>query len=341
MNLYLYGVIPHREAIHFGPIGFKAIGGGKGCVETLPQGSFAAVVGPAPLCEFSHVPKEMLVHFLLAHQATLEEIMKRFFVLPFKFGTVVKDDSELERIVSDGEPLLSDLMDRLKDCLEINLVATWVVPEMLQEISAEDRQIDAYRGKMARGEPVDPAWVGRLLQQALGRRAEEWRGKVTSFFQTIAEGIVEHDALDDAMVLNTSFLVRRNRMEDFDRALEEVDALFRRLHFKCIGPLPPYSFGTVTIKTFDPEKIQQAARILHLDGTAELSRLKRRYRELSRECHPDTHPELSPALFERLNKAYEFIGDYCKDGPRSLEKEAMDHHVRLEVLDTQGGGVAL
>lgn len=341
MSLYLYGVIPHGEAMDFGPIGFEAIGGGKGCVEAIPQGRLAAVVGPAPLCEFSRVPKEVLVHFLLAHQSMIEEIMKQFFILPFKFGTVLTDDSELERIFSDGERFLCELIDRLEGCSEISLVATWVVTEMLREISVEDRQFDAYRGQMARGECVDPARVGMLLQQALRRRAEEWRGKITSDLKTVAEGIVEHDVLDDTMVLHHSFLIRRNRMEDFDRALEGVDALFRSLHFKCIGPLPPYSFGTVTIKRFDPEKIQEAARFLHLNGTAELSRLKRTYKELSRECHPDTHPELSPALFERLNKAYESIGDYCKDGPRSLRKEAVERHARLQVLDSQGGGVAL
>ncbi|MBI2060278.1 MAG: GvpL/GvpF family gas vesicle protein [Nitrospirae bacterium] len=340
MSLYLYGVIPHREAMDFGPIGFEAIGGERGRVKTIPHGELAAVVGPAPLREFSQVPKEALVRFLLAHQATIEEVMKRFFILPFKFGTVLKDDSELERIFSDGGPFLRDLINRLEGCSEINLVATWVVPEILREISDEDPQIVTYKGKMARGEFVDRAAIGMLLQQALRRRAKVWRGQLTSALGTIAEGIVEHDVLDDAMVFNASFLVRRNRMEDFDRALGGMDAIFRRLHFKCIGPLPPYSFGTVTIKRFDPAKIQEAAGILHLNGTAELSGVKRTYKELSRQCHPDTHPDLSPVFFERLNRAYQSVGDYCKDGPRSLEKEAVEHHVRLQVLDAQRGGVA-
>jgi hypothetical protein len=116
--------------------------------------------------------------------------------------------------------------------------------------------------------------------------------------------------------------------------LEEADAEFQnKLRFKSVGPLPPYSFATVTIKRFDPEKIQKSAKMLGFNGRAELAQVKKIYRELSRRCHPDTDPNLSAEKFEELNQAYEIIADYCKEGPRSLERKVIEKSIQLKVME--------
>jgi Gas vesicle synthesis protein GvpL/GvpF len=45
-------------------------------------------------------------------------------------------------------------------------------------------------------------------------------------------------------VLNAAFLVERNHLEEFDRAVEAVsEQRAPDIEFKLVGPLPPYSFG--------------------------------------------------------------------------------------------------
>ena len=47
----------------------------------------------------------------------------------------------------------------------------------------------------------------------------------------------------DTVVLRASFLVARDNLPRFDKALGELaKAEERRMRFDCVGPLPPYSF---------------------------------------------------------------------------------------------------
>lgn len=334
MSLYLYGIIEQTKAvslklcrrIDFGPIGFK---GGR--VFSLPAGGIAAVVGPPPAEIFAKLGKELLVAFLLAHQQTLETIMKRSFVLPFKFGTTLKDESEITRILEEGRRPLADIMSCMKDHTEIDVIATWDVQKNLQEMAEKDPEIAACKKKLAHSH-ADMAFVGMLLSKALKQRATKWKGEITRALSSHSIASAPHDLLNDTMVFNSSFLIPHQGEKDFMTGLEKMDAHFQgKLTFKCVGPLPPYSFATIMIKRFDPVQIQQAAVLLHLNGQAELLELKKIYRQLSRESHPDRCPELSQDVFENINKAYEVIADYCKDGPKSLERSAVENFTRLEI----------
>lgn len=326
MTLYLYGIIEQARAIDFGPIGFK---GGR--VFSLPMGEIAAVVGPPPAEILAKLGKELLIAFLLAHQQTLERVMKANFILPCKFGTILKNEVEVTRILEAGKRLLADLVRRMKDCTEIDVIATWEVTRMLQEISAEDTEVLALKKELAAGKG-DRVLIGMCLAKALKQRAVVWREKIKENLKGHSVVCADHELLNDTMILNSSFLIRRDQEREFNQALEEADAAFQnKLRFKCVGPLPPYSFATITLQKFDPEAIQKSAKILGLNGKAELTFVKKVYKELSRQCHPDTDPDLSVEKFEELNRAYEILVDYCKDGPKSLEKSVVENFTRLEI----------
>lgn len=327
MSLYLYGLIRQPEAIDFGPIGFE-----NGAVRTIACGSFSGIIGRLHRGDFKQLPKEELIRLLLAHQKTLETIMVRHFVLPFKFGTMVKDENELLKIVHEEKDFLSELFEKVKDSVEIDVVATWDVPMILQKISEEDLEIVAYKKEMTNG-VGDRAFVGMLLANALKHQADEWRQEITESLQSHAKSIAEHDLQNDQMILNTSFLIQHDKEKGFFQTLEDIDlSCKKKLHFKCVGPLPPYSFATITLQRFDPEEIQGAAKTLGLNGKAELTLVKKVYKELSRQCHPDTDPNLSVEKFEELNRAYEMIADYCKEGPRSLERKVIEKSIQLKVM---------
>ncbi|MBI2067696.1 MAG: GvpL/GvpF family gas vesicle protein [Deltaproteobacteria bacterium] len=331
MDLYLYGVIEGDRPMDFGSIGFD----GKN-VTAIPGNGLGAVVGNSPQKGIDHLQKEELVSLLLAHQQTLESVMKRFFVLPFKFGTILGDRSELDRILEGSGPLLKRLVAQMKDSVEMDLIVTWDVRTMLQEISEEDPEIAACKQQMVQNR-ADPFHIGKLLAEALKRRADAWVRKITQLLGGAVVDSANHDLQNDGMIFNTSFLVRRDLQKGFFHILEEVDRVFEgKLHFKCVGPLPPYSFATVTLKRFDPAQIREAATLLHLEGKVEISRLKKIYRELSRTVHPDHHVGVSAEQFERLSEAYELVADYCREGARSLGEEAVVQYIRLDSLTLQG-----
>ena len=67
--------------------------------------------------------------------------------------------------------------------------------------------------------------------------------------------------MDDRMVANLALLLPKPASDALDRRLAELDEEFgSRLNFRCVGPLPPYSFATVEVNPPSFEAIDRARR---------------------------------------------------------------------------------
>ena len=45
--------------------------------------------------------------------------------------------------------------------------------------------------------------------------------------------------MDDRMIFNIAFLIDKNKKTEFERRLDELNAIFNeKLNFRCIGPSP-------------------------------------------------------------------------------------------------------
>ncbi|MCG2675918.1 GvpL/GvpF family gas vesicle protein, partial [bacterium] len=144
-----------------------------------------------------------------------------------------------------------------------------------------------------------------------------------------------HELMDDKMVMNFAFLIDKARQEDFDRKVEELNNRFaEKLNFRCVGPLPPYSFTTLEAKRMRFEEIEEARRRLGLGEEATLSEIKGAHRRLSQEFHPDKGSEQKK--FEKITKAYKLLLDYCEGERCSFKKEAVKNFVGIRVLKDIG-----
>lgn len=324
MNYYLYGFIETSEAKDFGPIGFEMGGQGKGSVVACSNQNLAAVVGPAPQESFEGFNKATLVNALLAHQETLETIMKIHFILPCKFGTVLRDEQEVNQMLSQNGESLAQWLHKIKNRFEIDVVVTWDTRLFLNEIAARDPEIvelkkhwqslplaDQERGKLS---------LGMLLSAKLKEQAKHYAKDILTVLKGVSESYAVHDVMNDEMVFNASFLLTRCSEDLFFRALEGLDKRWEgRLNFKCVGPLPPYSFATVTIKRFDPKKIHWAYETLGLKGSVNVDKVKRAYKNRARQCHPDTHSQLDQKAFETVHQAYELLVEYYQGGCKPMK----------------------
>jgi DnaJ-class molecular chaperone len=59
------------------------------------------------------------------------------------------------------------------------------------------------------------------------------------------------------------------------------------------------------------QELRQALNVFGLGERASLDEIRRRYRELVRQHHPDAGGE-DPAAIRRVNAAYRLLGDYCR-----------------------------
>ena len=96
------------------------------------------------------------------------------------------------------------------------------------------------------------------------------------------------------------------------------------LNFRCVGPLPPYSFYTLEIKTVKNEDIDWARKRLGLSGDiTSKNEIKKAYQRQALSTHPDRNLNAPGAgkEFDDVNKAYKILEDYCTAREQASQKE--------------------
>lgn len=322
MNYYLYGFIETGTMKKYGQIGFDLPNQGKSLVAAIPHQNVGAVVGSTPFGNFGNLDKETLVRALLAHQETLEKVMKMQFVLPCKFGTTLEDENELQTILFQNQALLSNWIQKMRNTREMNVIATWEVPAMLKEIAAADPSVLDIKEKVA---------LGKKLSEKLKERAAQFSQTILETLQEPAPFNVNHECMNDSMVCNVSFLLLRGREKNFFEKLDYLDNHFNgKLNFKCVGPLPPYSFSTVILRRFPPNEIEEAIRVLGLKGEPNSLVLKKIYKEKAKAFHPDVHKkEETSEAFKKIHWAYKLLKAYDEGGAKPIQLS----FVRAEALE--------
>ena len=105
------------------------------------------------------------------------------------------------------------------------------------------------------------------------------------------------------------------RHGDFEKKLEELNTEFEeKLNFRCIGPLPPYSFYTLQIKRMDFKEVEWARKRFGLNNDTNREEVKKAHRALAVNVHPDKNPEMpsKEKEFSDVTKAYGILLDYCR-----------------------------
>jgi len=297
-----------------------------GQVFTVHHQDIAAVVGPAPRQAYSSMKREEVIPHLFAHQAVIEKILVDRTVVPVKFGTTARDEEEVRTILEKGYPQLRSALEDMEGKIELDVVALWRdLDSVLQEIGEEEeiqraRTAIATRAAcaVAAGRPPEETReervrIGKLVKARLDRCREERATDIVQALEGVAHDMLPHALLDDRMILNTAVLVERSREGEVGQALDRLNGRCAdRVDFRCVGPLPPYSFSTVEIRRFEAERIEWARRLLGLGEQAGALEAKTAYRRLAHQYHPDKTPirHGTDKLFEQATEAYRILADY-------------------------------
>jgi len=329
MGNHIYGIIAASEEIDFGPLG---ISGKDDVVLTIPHRDIAALVSKSPSLAYSSIPKETLVYYLARHQAVIEAVMRSYTVIPLKFGTAARNEEEVKEILENGYPQLKDALGRMDNKIELEVIALWSdLNSILKEIGKEEK-VKKFRERIANPPPEKVLSIkielGKMVKSLLDERRDEVASEIIGELKKWAVDFRKHQVLDDAMIMNTAFLVNKPQEEDFDQAIDYLNKKHQeKINFRIVGPLPPYSFGTLELKKIEFEKIKGAIRVLNLGEEATLSEVKEAYRGLTRKFHPDKNPPGSniQKRFEGIAEAYHILVDCCSGGKYSfLEKKNKD-----------------
>ncbi len=310
---YVYGVV---RAERFACPDMPGIDGSS--VHAIVNGSLACVLSDYRGTGFSTLSKEDLVRYLLAHQSVVEKVMQQHTVLPVKFGTVLSGEAEVRSFVSQGQPMLVDALNLLNDKIEMEVAATWDTDRVLREIADSEDVLRARVALMSSSREVsfqDKVRLGQLVKEAMDERRRGYSGRMLEVLGPLAVDLHANALVSDQMVMNVAFLVQRERLGDFDGAVSKLNDLFdNQIDFRIIGPLPPYSFATVEVTKLGLEKIDAARRLLRLEEPLSETRVRRAYRRIAADNHPDVRVRdgAGPQDVLKLREASEILLSYCR-----------------------------
>lgn len=338
MGNHIYGVIAASEEIDFGPLG---ISGKDDVVLTIPYRDIAALVSSSPSLAYDSVSKETLVHYLARHQAVIELAMRSYTVIPMKFGTAARDKEEVEEILKNGYTQFKDALGRMDNKIELEVVAIWSnLDSILKEIGKEEK-IKKFKERIASspsGKVLSAKIeLGKMVKSLLDEKRDKVASEIIGELKKWATDFRNHEVLDDAMIMNTAFLVNKPQEENFDGSVDYLNKKYKeKINFRVVGPLPPYSFGTLELKKIKFDKIKGAARVLNLGEEATLSEVKEAYRGLTRKFHPDKNPPGSNTQkrFQGISEAYHILVDCCSGGKYSLREKKNKDLTLVKILET-------
>jgi len=331
MSKYIYGIIQTDRHRGFGPIG---IAGGDE-VYTVLHSDVAAVVSDSCPLMLTTMATEELVRHLFKHQSIIEKVMQEHTVIPLKFGTAADSVEEVAAILEKGYQRFKDALEAMQDKVEMDVVATWNKDMVLKDISQEEEIVRLREDLGLRPSMEAKVKLGQIVEALLDRKKDALAPEIVDELAGLACDFRLHDTPDASMVINVAFLAQKTEMEAFDRKLEEIDRRYDgRLNFKRIGPLPPYSFSTVTVKKAEFGEIDRARRILGLGEEATRSQVKETYWNLSTEYHPDKHPGDAEVQrrFEEISGAYGLLAEYCRGNGGSFREEDVRQFIKVDIV---------
>jgi hypothetical protein len=306
---------------------------------TISFQDVAAIVKDSEIVDYNHMPKDALARLLVSHQQLIEKVMTRHTIIPMRLGTFAQNNKEIKEILVRGYRTIKDIFERAKNSIEIDVVATLNdFNSFLQEISEkqEIKQLKQSLLEKKGGVTIDDQMkVGVLVKKHLDEKKETLSDQIHTALGQLAQDSKVHDLMDDRMVFNAAFLIGQNRQEEFERKVEQLNDEFEdKLDFRCVGPLPPYSFYTLEVKRAQFEEVNWAKEKLGLKNdfiTAD--EIKKAHRRTAMTCHPDKNPD-TPDIekkFDEMIRAYRILLDYYRASSQSEHGEGC--HVNKEVFE--------
>ena len=311
-GIYIYGIVPN----FYGTASFQLLENSG--VYAITYQNISAIVSDRKTAYLDFYDRESLGYLLVHHQKIIEELQNKGFtmIIPMRLGTIVNLKEEVIKILATGHELIIETLKKIEYLTEYDLAVTWVdFSENLKNIAkhpdiiAMKKEISENLEKITQ---VDQVKVGMMVQKMLDEKNKTIELKILEALSSFGLDIKLHEVMNDEMITNSAFLIKRNNKEKFEEVIDLLDVEYNGLlNFKLVGPLPCYSFFTIEVKELNPEQIAASGKELGLKEETSESEIKQAYLEKAKLFHPDTHFENSDEEhFNRIHKAYQTLIDY-------------------------------
>jgi hypothetical protein len=192
----------------------------------------------AVVSELGEGPVEATRRNLLAHADVVEQLHEEAVVLPARFGYVLESQEDALELLA--LPEIEHLLELHDGTCELTLRGKYE-ESVLAEVGSPLQPLrDAYRA--APSVEVGIA-LGEAVGEALAARRAFDRSLVLDGLRPLVLDVVEGEPAGEFAAFDLALLVERAQVEALEKQVEQLSSrLSPPLHFRLVGPLPPYSF---------------------------------------------------------------------------------------------------
>ncbi len=180
-------------------------------VYTIVCKDFAAVVSDSPIEEYDATGGKVE-----AHRKVAAEVMKDYSVLPVAYGMVFKNKKILLLTMRKARKAMRKAMKAVKNKVELGVKV--VLPNGA------------------------PGWDGKRRDAIIKQCESDF-----SVLKKIAAESKKLRLFSDRLILNASFLVDRDKIDEFSGAVGRSKDEHQTLKIQYSGPWPPYNFVDIHI----------------------------------------------------------------------------------------------
>jgi hypothetical protein len=248
---YLYAVVRRPGRKRAPPPG-EGIGDPPLAVELVIHREVAAVVSLVPRRaggdteESTRQKVRAMRRDMLAHTDVLNRLLESTTLLPVRFGVVLPDEQAVvDTLLEPQHDVLVAHLERLEGAVEISLKANYKEELVLREVVREQPHLSRQSARAGGGTSAlaDRIDLGKQVAAAVEAKRDRDGRWLLEQLSPLARDVTVAEPASELMVLNASFLVDREALDQFDRRLNKTSRdTTPRMRLTCVGPLPPYSF---------------------------------------------------------------------------------------------------
>lgn len=335
---YLYGVIGLTGNSAGAPIASDDKGNR---IYTIGYKDIACVVSDSTGADINPADKEALLRHLIGHQSVMEKVMDVYTIIPIRVGTRLAVAKDVEGALAWGYGEFSTRLKVFQGKVEAEVTASWSdLNGVIKRIAEEDPRIRDLKNMIsaspARDNRAERIKIGSMIKDGLDRERDRIRGEALFRLKRYAVDTVDRDPADEKVVMSCAFLLEKEGMDAFFSALDKLNGRFGgMLNFKCVSPLPPYSFSAVKIEKVGYDVLFRAKEILGLGEEARIDDIREAYRREALKYHPD-NDRADPALgarFEEITRAHKLLKKYCSPLKAREDKQGRMCSFKEEVFE--------
>ena len=235
---YLYCIIESKKPENFGGIG---VDGNE--VYTINYKDLAAVVSDASNSSYE------ILYQGLTHQKVVENIMKKYTLIPMSFGQIPKSKDDVKGFLSEHYLEMKKMLEKLDGKIELGVKVSWKMDKIMNEIVSSSDRIRVLN-KQIKAKTPEKAYplkieLGKLVADALTRKGESIANDIYELLSHTAVGKKKNKPIVENMLLNAAFLVEKEKEKEFDEKVNEAEKKYGdKVTFKYVLS-PPYNFVSI------------------------------------------------------------------------------------------------